>query len=689
MDVFYAIQLYLSNNRRAVRIADVPLQEFGANKTKRQTGERAGSGSGEEDLKPLTQHSSNNSSNSSNSNSNNSSRSEENGARNPLHGIPRARLLADVERFQRDKGLPDEALPALRKGALVAQHPSRFEELAELDEGEKEALREETTRRWKQPRPLYLTIILSSVAAAVQGWDQTGSNGANLTFHHALGIPNDAGSSCGPVASEGECARNSWIIGLVNSMPYISIFLFAGWASDPLNDALGRRGVIFAAAVFSLLAPLGMAFSQTWVQLAACRVLLGVGMGLKEVTVPVFAAESAPAGVRGGMVMSWQVWTAFGIFLGTCANLAVGKAGALSWRLQLGSAFIPTVPLLAGTYFCPESPRWYIKKKRYGRAWKSLLRLRNTPVQAARDLYYISCLLEQEERNRSNDGASNGASNIASGRDSSANVEARRRRRGKKSGNMLTRFAELFTVPRVRRATWAAGIVMAAQQMCGINIVSFYSATVFKESGVDDYTALFATFGFGLVNFAFAWPAVWAVDAFGRRALLLFTFPNMVWSLLAAGLCYLIEPDKTDSTARIAAVSTFIYIFAAFYSTGEGPVAFMYSAEVFPLSHREIGMAWAVATSNFWAAALSLTLPRTLASLGPTGVFGLYAGLGLVALALVFLFVPETAGRSLEELDRVFAVSDREHARYQASVPPFPTRKASEEAFHFYPPRQS
>lgn len=100
---------------------------------------------------------------------------------------------------------------------------------------------------------------------------------------------------------------------------------------------------------------------------------------------------------------------------------------------------------------------------------------------------------------------------------------------------MLTRFAELFTVPRVRRATWAAGIVMAAQQMCGINVVSFYSATVFKESGVDDYTALFATFGFGLVNFAFAWPAVWAVDAFGRRALLLFTFPNMVWSLL--GMC--------------------------------------------------------------------------------------------------------------------------------------------------------
>ena len=174
MDVFYAIQLYLSNNRRPMRITDVPLQEYGANKTKKQTNQRAGSGSGAEDLKPLTQHNSNNSNNSDSNDNNNSSssRSEENGPRNPLHGIPRARLLADVERFQRDRGLPDEALPALRKGALVAQHPSRFEELAELDEGEREALREETTRRWKQPRPLYFTIILSSVAAAVQGWDQ-------------------------------------------------------------------------------------------------------------------------------------------------------------------------------------------------------------------------------------------------------------------------------------------------------------------------------------------------------------------------------------------------------------------------------------------------------------------------------------------------------------------------------------
>lgn len=236
--------------------------------------------------------------------------------------------------------------------------------------------------------------------------------------------------------------------------------------------------------------------------------LLGIGMGLKEVTVPVFSAENAPPAIRGGLVMSWQVWTAFGIFLGTCANLAVGKVGDIAWRLQLGSAFIPAVPLVIGTYFCPESPRWYMKKGKHEKAWKSLLRLRNTPIQAARDLYYIQCLLDQEVLLVEQAGL-------------------------KVTNNMFTRFIELFTIPRIRRATWASGIVMIAQQMCGINIISFYSSTIFKQSGISDYTALWASFGFGLINFLFAWPAVWTIDTFGRRALLLFTFPNMFWTLLS------------------------------------------------------------------------------------------------------------------------------------------------------------
>jgi len=292
---------------------------------------------------------------------------------------------------------------------------------------------------------------------------------------------------------------------------------------------------------------------------------------------------------------------------------------------------IPAIPLILFIFLCPESPRWCMKKNKYPKAYKSLLKLRNSPLQAARDLYYIHCQLEIEKEII-------GKSNYA------------------------TRFMQLFTIPRVRRATLASFTVMIAQQMCGINIIAFYSSTIFENSGFSAYQALWASWGFGLINFLFAFPAIWTIDTFGRRALLLFTFPNMAWSLLAAGLCALIS---TKVTAHLALVAMFIYIFAMFYSPGEGPVPFAYSAEVFPLSHREVGMGWAVATCLFWACVLTLFLPLMLAAMTPTGVFGFYAGTNIVALIMIFLWVPETKQRTLEELDYIFAVPTRTHMHYQ------------------------
>ncbi|OJJ30796.1 hypothetical protein ASPWEDRAFT_71868 [Aspergillus wentii DTO 134E9] len=550
---------------------------------------------------------------------------------NPLVGIPQDRLLQEVEGYARSYEL-DDILPLLKKGALAAQRPGEFSDIPELDAEDRRFLREEKSHRWRQPWSLYYTIILNSIAAAIQGWDQTGSNGANLTFAEQFGIPQKA-PGC---TTNAECSRNEWIVGLVNAMPYITIAFFAGWISDPLNHWLGRKPVIAIAAVFSLIAPIGCALTQNWRQLVACRVLLGIGMGLKEVTVPVYSAENAPTIIRGGLVMSWQIWTAFGIFLGTCANLAVANTGKIAWRLQLGSAFIPAVPLLLGIWFCPESPRWLLMKDKPRKAYKSLLRLRNSPLQAARDLYYIHAQIKMEARLLQE---SHYAKN-----------------------NVFKRFLELFTVPRIRRATQASGIAMIAQQMCGINIIAFYSSTIFEEAGASNIEALLASFGFGLVNFIFAWPAVWTIDTFGRRWLLLATFPNMCWTLLAVGFCFWIPED---SRAHLGMIALFIYLFNVFYSPGEGPVPFTYSAEVFPLSHREVGMAWAVATNNFWAAALSLTFPYMLRDFKPQGAFGFYAGLNIVALILIFFFMPETKQRSLEELDHIFSISTRAHAWYQ------------------------
>lgn len=158
----------------------------------------------------------------------------------------------------------------------------------------------------------------------------------------------------------------------------------------------------------------------------------------KASTVPIYAAENAPAVIRGALVMTWQLWTAAGICLGTVANLAVGGVGTIGWRLQFGSAFIPAVPLLVGVYFCPESPRWLIKRGRYEQAFRSLSKLRNNQIQAARDLVLIHYQVLTE-----------------------AAIVGR--------STYIKRFIELFTIPRVRRATLASFVVMLAQQMCGVS----------------------------------------------------------------------------------------------------------------------------------------------------------------------------------------------------------------------------
>ena len=192
--------------------------------------------------------------------------------------------------------------------------------------------------------------------------------------------------------------------------------------------------------------------------------------------------------------------------------------------------------------------------------------------------------------------------------------------------------------------------------------MSFYSSTIFSDAGADLLHSLLGSFGFGLVNFAFAWPAIWTIDTFGRRGLLLFTFPNMAWTLLVAGMCYFIP---SSSKAHLGLVTFWIYIYDAFYSPGEGPVPFTYSAEVFPLSHREVGMAWAVATNNFWATVVSITFPRQLRAFGVPGAFGFYTAMNVIAFWMIFCFLPETKQRTLEELDYVFGVPMRTHSRYQ------------------------
>lgn len=338
--------------------------------------------------------------------------------KNPLRGISRAQLMAQVTTFCQQNQL-EERVELFKKAALVAQSPNDFETMPELDEDDRYHIRRETTHKWSISKQLWMLVFVVSLGSAIQGWDNTGANGANLSFPEEFGIQ-----------------HQEWLVGFINSAPTIS-GLMSAWLSDPLNNWFGRRWVIFITGLFTVFPVLAQAFTRNWWELAICRLLIGVGIGCKITTIPIMTAESVPSAIRGGLVMSFQLFVAFGIFIGFCSNMIFYRIGRIAWRVQLAAAFVPAVPLLILIWFIPESPRWLLKKRRYAASFRSFRRLRNSDIQAARDLYYAHAQIEIEKHA----------------------FEGRTYSR---------RLTDLFTVPRLRTATLGSFIVMLSQQLSGI-----------------------------------------------------------------------------------------------------------------------------------------------------------------------------------------------------------------------------
>ncbi|KAH7070583.1 sugar transporter-like protein [Paraphoma chrysanthemicola] len=492
---------------------------------------------------------------------------------NPLARLSKQAAVADARQFAEGNGMGEHA-ELFGRAALVARDPDRFEMLTELHQDERDALIYEREHKWNGPVMLWYSIGLCAIGAATQGWDQTGSNGANLSFPEEFHI--------------NKTATDEWIVGIINSIIFLTAGLIGAFIVDPLNHYLGRRGEIFLTALCLTATPIGSAFAKSWQGLFAARFIMGIGIGAKNATVPIYSAEMAPARIRGALVMFWQLWVVIGIFLGFAANVIVKDTGKIAWRLQLGSAFIPSLILAIGIFFCPESPRWLMKHGKIAQGFKSMAALRAHPIIGARD-YYYSYIIYQEELK------------LARG------------------AGYFTRLADCFTIPRIRRANYGASTVMIAQQMCGINIISFYSSTIFTDVGYTKTEALYASLGYGAVQVVFTIPTLFLIDTKGRRNLCLITFPIMCITLLAAGLSLLNDDPSTSRGARIGPVVLFVYLFTIAYSMGEGPVAFQYSAEVFPTIQREQGMAWAVCINNTFAGILSLTFPRMKTVMTATG----------------------------------------------------------------------
>lgn len=297
---------------------------------------------------------------------------------------------------------------------------------------------------------------------------------------------------------------------------------------------------------------------RSWYNPLIARFALGFAVGAKSSTTLVYAAECSPTPIRGALAMQWQMWTAFGIMLGFIVSVAFQDVSTatipfLNWRLMLGSTGIPPLVVTVQVYFCPESPRWYMTKNKYDKAFKSLCRFRPSRLQAARDVYYIHKSLVLEDKMR--------------------------------EGKNL--FKDFFRIKRNRKAAQSSFSVMFMQQVCrdllraeygeltslkfcGVNVIAYYSTQIFIDAEFSRSTALVVSLGTGIVNWLFAIPAFYTIDTFGRRNLLLTTFPLMGLFLLFTGFSFFIP----DLDARPACVATGMYLFMVVYSPGEGPVPF-------------------------------------------------------------------------------------------------------------------
>ncbi len=386
-------------------------------------------------------------------------------------------------------------------------------------------------------------------------------------------------------------------------------------AAGTLSDRFGRRWVLFWTAILFVVGAIGSALvpatSITWLLVA--RLLVGVAIGLASMLTPLYLAELATAERRGGVVSLNQLCITAGILVSYLADSALaGTPGGWRWMLGLGA--VPGAVLAIGMLVLPESPRWLAGHDRGDEAEAVLRRVRGPGADVAAELASLRSDLVVE---------------------------------GKRAP------WSALLLPALRRPL-IVGIGLAIfQQITGINTVIYFAPQIFEASGLTGATAsILATAGVGVVNVLLTIASIWLIDRAGRRPLLLWSLGGMAVSL--AVLAFGFWLGASGPLGLLTALSLAAYV--AFFAIGLGPVFWLLISEIFPLGVR--GRAMSVATIANWGFNLLVTVTflRLIDAFGRPGTFLLYAVLTLAGLAFTYALVPETKGRSLEDIEAELSV---------------------------------
>ena len=383
-----------------------------------------------------------------------------------------------------------------------------------------------------------------------------------------------------------------------------------------LSDLLGRKKALIVSAVLFVVSAVGTAVPQTFWTFVIFRFIGGIGVGAASMTSPMYIAEVSPTRIRGRMVSLNQFAIVSGMLLVYFVNYFIAGQGDdtwnadYGWRWMFASGALPALLFFVLLLLVPESPRWLTEQGRRQEAWTVLARV-NGPQQAEQEI------LAMEET-------------IA----------------------LETGSLSQLLLPGLRTVLVLGVALAVLQQITGINVFLYYAPEIFKSmAGEKSDVALLQTVVVGVVNMLFTVIAIWTVDRLGRKPLMIIGFAGMSVSLAALGLASYYQ--RTDVWVLL-----FILAYIACFALSVGPVTWVLLSEIFPTRIR--GRAMAIATVCLWVANLiiSQTFPMLdenawlLARFHHAFPFWLYGVFCVVALVFVVGWVPETKGRSLEEIER-------------------------------------
>jgi len=376
-------------------------------------------------------------------------------------------------------------------------------------------------------------------------------------------------------------------------------------AGGLLADRLGRRKLLIITAVVFGSGAIGAALALNTTWLIAARIVAGIAIGIASFVAPLYISEIAPVAIRGKLVSINQVALTGGIVISYLIDYAF--AGSQAWRWMFAMAVIPAAAFGIGLMFIPDSPRWLAARGHVDRAQAVLKQIR--PAEQVQ-----------------------------------AELSDIQKSVAKQKGN----WSELLS-PLLRPAMIVGVGLAIAQQLTGINTVIYYAPTIFKFAGFSSASvAILASVGVGIVNLALTVVAMQLIDRVGRRPLLLVSLAGMALGLLVLGLAFSL-PQLSGSLGWIAVASLMVYVGS--FAVGLGPVFWLVLSEIYPLGIR--GRAMSVGTVTNWGGNLAvavsfLTLTRVM---GKASTFWLYAGISIAAWLFAFFLVPETKGKTLEQIE--------------------------------------